>query len=157
MKAEELRIGNYVKTDAGICKVVSLMGNNYCEDNANDDYNITVELEEGVFRGVFREEEEDKVEGIPITEEILLNCGFEKINHITGYSFYSYNRDRMKQKTSLMPLDVYLNPNYAKIANFTVRYNIECVHQLQNLFYAINGVELIYNYENNSRNSKLSK
>lgn len=25
--------------------------------------------------GIFREEEEDKVEGIPLTEEILLNCG----------------------------------------------------------------------------------
>lgn len=42
-----------------------------------------------------------------------------------------------------MPLDVYLNPNYVKIANFSVRQNIEYVHQLQNLFYTINGVELI--------------
>lgn len=65
MKAEELRIGNYVKIDAGIGKVVSLMGKNYCEENDNDDYNITVEIEEGVFR----KEDEDEVEGIPLTEK----------------------------------------------------------------------------------------
>lgn len=44
-----------------------------------------------------------------------------------------------------MPLDVYLNPNYAKIANFTVQQNVEYVHQLQNLFFAINGKELNIN------------
>nr|DAP81597.1 MAG TPA: hypothetical protein [Caudoviricetes sp.] len=138
MKAEELRIGNYVKIDAGIGKVVSLMSNTFCNECANDDYNITIEMDNGTFR----EEEETKVEGIPLTEEILLNCGFEKINHISGYIFYSFDRNYKREKFAYMPLDVYLNPNYAKIANFTVQQNVEYVHQLQNLFYAINGKEL---------------
>lgn len=76
MKAEELRIGNYVKIDEGIGKVAFIMDKNFCNEYANDDYNITVEMGDGIFR----EEEEDKVEGIPLTEEILLNCGFEYIN-----------------------------------------------------------------------------
>lgn len=54
MKAEELRIGNYVKIDAGIGKAVSLMSNTFCNECANDDYNITIEMEDGTFR-----EEED--------------------------------------------------------------------------------------------------
>lgn len=138
MKAEDLRIGNYVKIDTGIGKAVSLMSNTFCNECANDDYNITIEM----GNGTFREEEETKVEGIPLTEEILLNCGFEKINHINGYSFYSFNRKSLKDMNAYMPLYIYLNPNYAKIANFTVQQNIEYVHQLQNLFFAINGKEL---------------
>lgn len=138
MKAEELRIGNYVKIDEGIGKVVSIMSNTFCNECANDDYNITIEM----GNGTFREEEETKVEGIPLTEEILLNCGFEKINHISGYIFYSFNRKSLKDMNAYMPLYIYLNPNYAKIANFTVQQNIEYVHQLQNLFFAINGKEL---------------
>lgn len=138
MKAEELRIGNYVKIDEGIGKVAFIMDKNFCNEYANDDYNITVEMGDGIFR----EEEEDKVEGIPLTEEILLNCGFEKINHINGYSFYSFNRKSLKDMNAYMPLYIYLNPNYAKIANFTVQQNIEYVHQLQNLFFAINEKEL---------------
>lgn len=138
MKAEELRIGNYVKIDEGIGKVAFIMDKSFCNEYANDDYNITVEMGDGIFR----EEEEDKVESIPLTEEILLNCGFEKINHISGYIFYSFNRKSLKDMNAYMPLYIYLNPNYAKIANFTVQQNIEYVHQLQNLFFAINGKEL---------------
>lgn len=44
-----------------------------------------------------------------------------------------------------MPLYIYLNPNCTKLANFTVQQNVEYVHQLQNLFYAINGIELNIN------------
>lgn len=44
-----------------------------------------------------------------------------------------------------MPLYIYLNPNYAKIADFTIKQNVEYVHQLQNLFFAINGKELNIN------------
>ena len=110
MKAEEMRIGNYVKIDTGIGKAVSLMSNTFCNECANDDYNITIEMGDGTFR----EEEETKVEGIPLTEEILLNCGFEKINHISGYIFYSFDRNYKREKFAYMPLDVYLNPNYAK-------------------------------------------
>lgn len=141
MKAEELRIGNYVRIDEGIGRVTFIMDKNFCNEYANDDYNITVEMGDGIFR----EEEEDKVEGIPLTEEILLNCGFEKINHVHGYSFYSFNRKSLKDMNVYMPLYIYLNPNYAKIADFTIKQNVEYVHQLQNLFFAINGKELNIN------------
>lgn len=135
MKAEELRIGNYVKIDEGIGKVVSLMSNTFCNECANDDYNITIEMEDGTFR----EEEESKVEGIPLTEEVLLTCGFEYIN--TDNKVYGLispengNGDRYR-------IVHFLDGDFRMVLN-TWRYvSIKNVHQLQNLFYAINGKEL---------------
>lgn len=135
MKAEELRIGNYVKIDSGIGKVVSLMSNTFCNECANDDYNITIEMEDGTFR----EEEEGKVEGIPLTEEILLNCGFEYINadnKVYGLiSPENGNGDRYR-------IVHFLDGDFRMVLN-TWRYvSIKNVHQLQNLYYAINGKEL---------------
>lgn len=58
---------------------------------------------------------------------------------------YSFNRKSLKDMNVYMPLYIYLNPNCAKIADFTVKQNVEYVHQLQNLFFAINGKELNIN------------
>lgn len=58
---------------------------------------------------------------------------------------YSFNRKSLKDMNVYMPLYIYLNPNYAKIADFTIKQNVEYVHQLQNLFFAINGKELNIN------------
>ena len=129
MKAEEMRIGNYVKIDSGIGKVVSLMSNTFCNECANDDYNITIEMGDGIFR----EEEEDKVEGIPLTEEILLNCGFEYIN--TDY----------KEAGMVSPPDEFSNryrivhfKNDFKLVLNTWNWNsVKYVHEFQNLFFAI--------------------
>lgn len=135
MKAEELRIGNYVKIDEGIGKVAFIMDKSFCNEYANDDYNITVEMGDGIFR----EEEEDKVEGIPLTEEILLNCGFEYINtnnKVCGLiSPENGNGDRYR-------IVHFLDGDFRMVLN-TWRYvSIKNVHQLQNLYYAINGKEL---------------
>lgn len=129
MKAEELRIGNYVKIDAGIGKVVSIMSNTFCNECANDDYNITIEMEDGTFK----EEEEGKVEGIPLTAEILLNCGFEYIN--TDY----------KETGMVSPPDEFSNryrivhlKNDFKLFLKTWNWiSVKYVHEFQNLFFAI--------------------
>lgn len=134
MKAEELRIGNYVKIDAGIGKVVSLMSNTFCNECANDDYNITIEMDNGTFR----EEEETKVEGIPLTEEILLNCGFEYINpdnKAAGFISMNYgngNRCRI----------AFLNNHFKMPLNTWNYISIKYIHELQNLYFTIANKEL---------------
>lgn len=134
MKAEELRIGNYVKIDAGIGKVVSLMSNTFCNECANDDYNITIEMDNGTFR----EEEETKVEGIPLTEEILLNCGFEYINpdnKAAGFISMNYgngNRYRI----------AFLNNHFKMPLNTWNYISIKYIHELQNLYFTIANKEL---------------
>ena len=140
MEINELRVGNYVNYN-GLNLEVYSFENRYPRSEKRYDNTVLVDLLfDGFITAILHE-----VKGIPLTEEILLNCGFEKINHINGYSFYSFNRNYKREKFAYMPLDVYLNPNYAKIANFTVQQNVEYVHQLQNLFYAINGKELNIN------------
>lgn len=134
MKAEELRIGNYVKIDAGIGKVVSLMSNTFCNECANDDYNITIEMEDGTFR----EEEESKVEGITLTEEVLLTCGFEYINPdnkaigMLSPDDGRGNRNRIK----------YFDSNFRMILNTWDYMPINYIHEVQNLYFAIANKEL---------------
>lgn len=134
MKAEELRIGNYVKIDTGFGKVVSLMSNTFCNECANDDYNITIEMEDGTFR----EEEEDKVEGISLTEEVLLTCGFEYINPdnkaigMLSPDDGRGNRNRIK----------YFDSNFRMILNTWDYMPINYIHEVQNLYFAIANKEL---------------
>lgn len=140
MEINELRVGNYVNYN-GLNLEVYSFENRYPRSEKRYDNTVLLDLLfDGFITAILHE-----VKGIPLTEEILLNCGFEKINHISGYIFYSFDRNYKREKFAYMPLDVYLNPNYAKIANFTVQQNVEYVHQLQNLFFAINGKELNIN------------
>lgn len=129
MKAEELRIGNYVKIDAGIGKVVSLMSNTFCNECANDDYNITIEMDNGTFR----EEEETKVEGIPLTEEILLNCGFEYINDDNKEAGLISPADELGNRFRIIHFD----NDFRMILKTWDYLPIKYVHELQNLFFII--------------------
>lgn len=134
MKAEELRISNYVKIDSGIGKVVSLMNNTFCNECANDDYNITIEMEDGTFR----EEEEVKVEGIPLTEEILLNCGFEYVNPDNKAIGMLSPDDGKGNKQRIM----YFDTNFRMILNTWNYRPINYIHEVQNLYFAITNKEL---------------
>jgi hypothetical protein len=73
----------------------------------------------------------DSYEGMPLTEEWLLKFGFEKINHIHGYSFWSH------KKTKISIYD-----NKTEWMGYYVDNNCKYVHQLQNLFFALTGKEL---------------
>lgn len=129
MKAEELRIGNYVKIDEGIGKVAFIMDKNFCNEYANDDYNITVEMGDGIFR----EEEEDKVEGIPLTEEILLNCGFEYINTDYKEAGMASPPDEFSNRYRI----VYFKNDFKLVLNTWNWNSVKYVHEFQNLFFAI--------------------
>lgn len=76
---------------------------------------------------------------IELTPEWMERFGFEKINHIHGYTFYSANR---KKNKSLPPISIY--ENRTECYSYSVNH-CQYVHQLQNLIHAITGTDLILN------------
>lgn len=85
----------------------------------------------------------DMIEPIPLTEEILLKCGFIKDNN------GNYWIDLQTHYLELMSSNVYWYPVYAQTPEMShqdeqrVSINrIQYVHELQNLFFAITGTEL---------------
>ncbi len=114
LSASDLRIGNWV--------------------NGNKPYQVTI-------TELVTQDYHDKVtftsylEPIPLTEDWLLKFGFEKINHIHGYSFYSLS----KSKKHIQGIEIYERRTAYK--GFSVKH-CEYVHQLQNLYYALTGQEL---------------
>ena len=73
---------------------------------------------------------------IPLTEEILLKCRFKKKN---GYKFVLHN-----SHFSLVMIDSINREDYA-FSHYNLWVNLEHVHQLQNLYFALTGQELEVN------------
>jgi hypothetical protein len=73
---------------------------------------------------------------IPLTEDWLLKFGFEKINHVHGYVFYSHRKSK---------ISVYLDMKIEWMGYLTACKTY--VHQLQNLYFALTGEELILKEE----------
>ena len=74
-------------------------------------------------------------DSVKLTGDILLKIGFKKINHIHGYSFYSLS----KSKKNKCHIDIY--ENKTQYMGYSVKH-CEYLHELQNLFFTINGKEL---------------
>lgn len=126
MKLGDLRLGNWVKIDVGVGQVSCLMSIEFEDWAIGEDMPICVDGEAYNYPRSCTAEE---VEGIPLTEEILINCGFEYIDEenkkegliydINGYRVYiSYWENRWR-----IPIGAW----YAKY----IRY----VHELQNMVY----------------------
>ena len=119
IRVNEIMIGNYIRdvwSDNGFFKVTELR-------------------KDKVFYGNCFKAEYENIRPIPLTEDILLKCGFEKesMNEHTDY----YN---------LHPLHIFYN-----VANgfeyFHSQFGgkfikITSLHQLQNLYFALVGKEL---------------
>lgn len=119
MKAEELRIGNYV-----------------LNPNNNEVHKCTIETISDIQNGYL------KREPIPLTEEWLLRFGFEKdrYNFIINFGFdfcveYYY-------ADNIYSFWIYTDDDWHCILN-----EIKYVHSLQNLIYALTGQELTLNEE----------
>ncbi len=152
MKSNELRIGNYV-SDEGASKSfyarVEKLSTRRCYYGP---YNSTYE----------------KLEPIPITEDWLLNLGFEKKEvtkwHGNGYDYqpedvwteqldfvkdtnggwdfiFRFENWTYKEIPNLSTSIHYTDSWYPKI-NEQVYAEIKYVHQLQNLYFALTGEEL---------------
>jgi len=139
MEAKHLRIGNHVTyidegdssnvilTLIGMCLDDSIWVEWTWEDGSNDNTDCNLEA----------------IKGIRITEERLSEFGFKKDNK------GNYWIDLQTHYLELMLSGYYCYPVYAQVPEMShekeqrVSTNrIEFVHELQNLFFAISGVEL---------------
>lgn len=112
MKANELRIGNYVNHNQYSAKVTGIELNRLCVDPS-----------------VYPYIGYDEIKPIPLTEEWLLKFGFDfKIDYLlqkNGFSIVFEHKGNF--------LMGYLE---------SIGIDIEYVHTLQNLFFALTGEEL---------------
>lgn len=127
MKANELRIGNYVAIEH--CRY----GEPY----------LTIEsigLESVNYD--FRAYSVGEIKPIPLTEEWLVKFGFKL--YPTGSYCKDINYDLyLAIIYSDTPKEIWLNVYQDGVENTTILKHIHYVHQLQNLYYALTGEELI--------------
>lgn len=105
MKANELRIGNWVNSAFKYTRVNTIVLKN---------------LEDGV-----------KFLPIPLTEEILLKCGFEYNKH---YDSYVKETDRASE--------FIIRAKDFVMCDIDLIVKLRHLHQLQNLYFALTGEEL---------------
>lgn len=116
IKAEELRIGNWITDRNDFHMQVVSLGSDYMyadfEGNEGDVWEFNFE--------------NNKPNPIPLTEEILLKCGFEKgkgtILFLNGFYYDTFDGE-------FSFISIIIN-------------NIKYLHQLQNLHYILTGQEL---------------
>lgn len=120
IRVEELRIGNY--TDKGIIK-------NFYEN--------------GIHVGLGKCYVYNVINPIPLTEEILLKCGFEK----DGVKWPSYRHFKFKTLTIEIGVlgDKYSFRKYLSKDKSLHLVDIKYLNQLQNLYFALTGEELEIN------------
>ena len=148
MKAEELRLGNYINakhigSDYDIVKVNSIT-NHYI----------------GWGKGNFAPSHMDIgfFQPIPLTEEILLKCGFRKVKNKDKEDLREYiGHTAQKARYAIFDTDIFITKVdkrgllYRSIdCDFMVLFyhksiTIKYLHQLQNLYFALTGQELEIN------------
>ena len=117
MKANELRIGNYVKFGKLFKKVVEI---------AEEGFYI-LDKDGTTLKNTWAD-----LQPIPLTEEWLLKFGLEKELD----SFYRFNKSSM--------IEICFYDGGILVTNQSVCLNsIKYVHQLQNLYFALTGEELV--------------
>lgn len=130
MDAKDLRIGNLVVLNVGQpckCEVASLCGGNISVCPIGGGVCESFLIENGKSNGI---------EPIPLTEEILLNCGFEKRGLVmccdTKYDRF-YNGHFYLCSVDKKTYTVTINSDICEVKH---------LHELQNVFYEIKGQEL---------------
>ena len=122
MRVEELRIGNIVKTinTIDIFKLVSIGYDYVLLTDEYNDYDSLIE----------------ELKPIPITEEWLLKFGFDLINN----EYHQSRNHDLKLHWTVNKNKMIPEFNEKK---FVTGYDFKYVHQLQNLYFALTGNELI--------------
>lgn len=124
MKAEEIRLGNYYSNNGSVCRVTPI-----------------------IIQEVY-ESERSWCKPIQLTEEWLVKAGFEKEEEYEFGVLICYRYILETRKTNCV-----FTSNYSTEECIYVNYNqggvdIEYVHQLQNLYFALTGTELTFNHQN---------
>jgi len=114
MKANELRIGNYLNTPNGMKRVSTI---------SVDGWSIHTESEP-----------------IPLSEEWLFRFGFSVINENSSGKRYGYVINGIFSSDLTF---VYWTTTKLKGRFFRGDLELKSIHQLQNLYYALTGTELI--------------
>jgi hypothetical protein len=122
LTAKELRVGNYVQTDyEGLMQVVNINSEGF-------DYFDCVKPN---FKGIGRY---NIIQGIPITEELLLRFGFETW-HKRDWDIGGVGNGQ------ILTITTYLKNPLIRVEGQDLP-QIKYVHQLQNLFYSLTNQEL---------------
>lgn len=82
-----------------------------------------------------------EVDGIPLTQEWLLKLGFGKTAFDSFYiKFFGISKSDETRWGTVLKDDYYSDGK--RVTHFTPMAEIQFVHQLQNIFYAVMGTEL---------------
>ena len=129
IQANELRIGNWVQHDGYLLSLCG-MDKKYAyveSNNTKDPYQ---------HRKYF-----ETIEPIPLTEEILLKCGFENDDFCPEYNHYGIKYDEVANYWFNIQRKI-----GTEIFFFETNHSltqVQTVNQLQNLYFALTGEELI--------------
>lgn len=118
MKAEDLRIGNWIKQAFGYCQVRGTAKNAIWLNDEGGPVLIDSFM---------------LIEPIPITEDILLKCGFYQKNNL--FILKDITLQLINCGTEI--------DNHLGFVLLGFNNEIKYVHQLQNLYFALTGEELI--------------
>lgn len=124
MKASEIRLGNYLQFG---------------------DYELEVDI--NVIRD-FYVYKQNGLKPIPLTEDILLKCGFDVITNVNDFTENYWN----KQKDCSINVETYVfNGKIERLYKYRIfetkrLKSIIYLHQLQNLYFALTGEELNINF-----------
>ena len=131
MEAKDLRTGNILLFEDKQMKVSSI----------HIDNTIRFAVPNGGSIGCFKIDERF-TKPIPITEKLLFGFGFKKEDEQDELlDTFMYNKDNITRvEFSDKHKVLYWHDNYTSIYATKIEY----VHQLQNLYFAITGWELIY-------------
>lgn len=133
MEVEGLRIGDYVLYNGVWGRIWAIMPPlPYEEERLDNKYLIELDCNGLITVPV------DEVEGISLTDGLLEKCGFKRIDHIYGYSFFTYSGKEIHG----YPFNVCLDCDMIKIGDYPIANRFKYLHELQNLFYAMNRKEL---------------
>lgn len=124
---KELRVGNYILDDENIiAKVEKIESTDFNEWSGSGDPPVIFSI-----NGDFRESE--VINPIPLTEELLGQCGFEPSYFENGEQSQYFRRDGPHGEEFWFNKDMTL---------LWWDVEIKYLHQLQNMFFAIRGKEL---------------
>jgi hypothetical protein len=155
MKANELRIGNFVKANCGgvsigvsiICEVVKIIYNEITVKGISPQMGFDCRMDDDKCEYIISGDpekyasKENGFEPISLTEEWLLRFGFDKVLPRNDKMYY-----RLKDDFVIEENNVFLLGDDA-FEMLKLRRKIKYVHQLQNLYFALTGEELTIDKE----------
>ena len=128
MKANELRIGNLVNRLGKLTKITSLT-------IGTEVFDYVSTTSSGVITG-------NQIEPIPLTDEWLVKFGFECKDNVNGGYLKPINFPHQKEFLYCSKRGVVALWSEPENREFIIMNNCDHVHQLQNLYFALTGVDL---------------